>query len=533
MSMHEETEAAEGPVEMQLRALTENRRLKRALDQAQTSRRELGELIEQITAAPWYPALFQRLVDTPMGQRALVWTAGTPRLVNLHPDVAAGSLCTGEAVYLDHELATLMARAHGGFVAPADSAHFDRIAPDGRVVVRARDDEFVLENAASLDPQQLRAGQTVLFDRASRIALEAMEGIEGEQYQLDDVAGFSRTDVGGRDESLEDLIGVLTASLIEPELASAYELDGRRAVLLYGPPGCGKTLMAKTAAAEVQRISGKRCRFAVVKPGEFEGSYVGETEANIRNCFRALREAAGDDLAVLFLDEIESIGRIRGGAGGRHGDRFLAALLAEIDGFCERGQVSLLAATNRRDLLDPALLSRLSDTQISVPRPDQWAAREIFEIHLSESLLYADGKGRPARAVESRVAAEVRGELLETAVSRLYAPNAGTEVSRLALRDGSSRTVHARELMSGRLIEQLARSTRQKALRRHIRGEGQGLRTDDVVEAVEHSLDELSTTLSIHNARAYIDDLPQDVDVVQVDAIRPQPARRHRYYNAA
>ncbi len=533
MPRRQTTEIRESQPLTGLDLLEENERIKQALERAQRTQQELRELIEKITAAPWHPALFQRAIETPQGARALVWTGGAPRLVNLHPDVASVPLRSGDHVYLDHEVATIMASAMGAFVAPMDTANFDRLTKDGRVVVRTRGDELVLESAACLDADALRPGQVVLFDRASRMALEVMDGIEGEQYQLEDVGDLKPDRVGGRRETLDDLISTLTANLVEPELARTYQLDGRRAILLYGPPGCGKTMMAKTAVAEIQRISGKRCRFAVVRPGEFQSAYVGESEANIRNCFRALREAAGDDLAVLFLDEIESIGRSRGSQGSRHADRFLAALLAEMDGFSERGQVSILAATNRRDLLDPALLSRLSDTQIAVPRPDRQAAREIFGIHLSESLLYAKSGGVKAENPGSSEAGDIRSELLETAVALLYAPNADNEICRLQLRDGSSRVVAARELMSGRRMEQLAVCARERAFRRHLRKEGSGVCVADVASAVETCLAELSTTLSVHNARAYLDDLPQDVDVVRVESMQSQPQRRHRYYHAA
>lgn len=533
MPRFQRTQTRETPTASPREILEENRRLQGALEQAQETQGKLRELLEQITAAPWYPALFQRIVVMPQGLRALVWAGGTPRLVNLHPDVNVDALQSGSPVYLDHELATLMAPSEGGFVPPTDTANFERVTQDGRIVVRSRDEEILLERAACLDADDFRAGQKVLFDRPSRIALETMEGVEGEQYQLEDLGNLSLEGIGGRRETLDDLVAVLTNSLIDADLTKTYLLNGRRAVLLYGPPGCGKTLMARTAAAEIQRMSGKRCRFAVVRPGEFESSYVGESEANIRNCFRSLREAAGDDMAVLFLDEIESIARSRGAHGAHHADRFLAALLAEIDGFSERGQIAILAATNRRDLLDPAILSRFSDTQIAVPRPNLEAAREIFEIHLPTSLPYSAGHGEAATEPGSPESDQVRDELLETAVARLYAPNADNEICSLGLRDGTSRIVHARELMSGRLIEQLATAMREKAFRRHVRGDGQGLCVTDAIASVETSLVELSTTLSIHNARAYLDDLPQDIDVVRVEPIRPQPERRHRYYHAA
>lgn len=527
------TENPERPRRTPRVLLEENARLQDTLERAQATQEKLRKLLDQITAAPWFPALLQKLVDTPQGVRAMVWVGSMPRLVNLHPTVDEGELPAGSHVYLDHEQATLMAPAKDAFVSPTDSATFERLTQDGRIVVRSRDEEIVLERAACLADQDLQSGKKVLFDRPSRIALETMDGVAGEQYQLEDVGNLSGRDVGGQSKTFDQLVKLLSASLAEPELAGIYKLTARHGVLLYGASGCGKTLMAKAAAAEIQRITGKRCRFAVVRPGEFESSYVGESEANIRDCFRSLREAAGDDMAILFLDEIESIGRIRGGHGARHQDRFLAALLAEIDGFCERGQISVLAATNRRDLLDPALLDRLRDKQIAVPRPNLQAAREIFSIHLPASLPYAAlHTGDPAEMAGSPLADDARNELLETTVSRLYSPNADNEVSHLVLRDGTRRTVHARELMSGRLIEQLARSIREKAFHRHIEGDDRGLCVADALGSVETCLVELSTTLSPENARSYLDDLPQDIGVVRVEPVRSQPERRHHYYNA-
>src|SRR5262249_22313933 len=132
----------------------------------------------------------------------------------------------------------------------------------------------------------------------------------------------------------------------------------------------------------------------------------------------------------------------------------------------------------------------------------------------------------------SREAAEIRGDVIETAVSLLYAPNAENEVARLTLRDGTERTVRARELASGRLIEQICLAARDKAFRRHARAEGAGVSSADAADAVADALARLATTLSVHNARAHLEDLPTDVDVVRVEPIRARPARRHRYLHA-
>jgi proteasome-associated ATPase len=519
--------------EPQAALLLENQRLQVALERSEANRQDLRELVEGIIAAPWHPALFQRMIALPSGPRALVSTAGASRLVNVHPAIEAEALEAGDYVYLDHEQATIMAASDEDFVTPTETASFERVSRKGRIVARSQSDELILDPAANFDIDSIRAGQRVVFDRASRMALDVMEGTEGDQYQLEEVGDLKRDCVGGNRDTLDDLIGTLTAHLVEPKLARRYQLHDRRAILLHGPPGCGKTLMARVAASEIQRLSGKSCALAIVRPGEFESAYVGETEANIRNAFAALAAQVGDGLGLLFLDEVESIGRIRGGPGGRHSDRFLAALLAEMDGFAERGRISILAATNRRDLLDAALLSRLSDTQIAVPQPDRRAAQEIFGIHFSESLPYSHNASGPTSEHGSFESSQIRAELIKTVVARLYAPNAGNEICRLQLRDGTSRVVHARELISGRRIEQLALRTRENAFRRQMRNEGNGISIADGVLAIETALSELATTLSIHNAREYLHDLPQDIDVVRVESIQHQPTRRHRHYHAA
>src|SRR5262249_42927821 len=179
---------------------------------------------------------------------------------------------------------------------------------------------------------------------------------------------------------------------------------------------------------ELASISGVRCRFGVVKPAEWESPWVGETQANIRNCFKALRKAADDGFAVLFLDEIEAVGRLRGSAVGEHSDKFLAALLAELDGFAKLTNVAIISATNRKDMVDPALLERLSDVEIDVKRPDMQAARAIFGIHLPETLPFNPN---------SKAASHTRTEMIEAAVTRLYSPNAAdNEISVLRFRDG-------------------------------------------------------------------------------------------------
>ncbi|HBO43541.1 MAG TPA: hypothetical protein DD670_06345 [Planctomycetaceae bacterium] len=278
--------------------------------------------------------------------------------------------------------------------------------------------------------------------------------------------------------------------------------------------------MARVACAEISRKTGKQCRFAVVKPAEWWDPYVGVTEQNIRNCFRALGEAAQDTgMAVLFLDEIESIGRSRGSAVGQHADRFQTAFLAEMDGYRDRGNVAVIAATNRRDLCDPALLDRF-DLVIPVERPDMRGAREIFEIHLPESMPYSPN---------GEAAADTRREVIDRAVSRLYSPNGDNSLCTIRFRDGKERVVVARELASGRSIEQICRATAKKAYLRYLDTKEHGVRVEDVDEAVSEAVERWATTLTPGNASAYLSNLPQDIDVVAVEPVTRRLGGSHQY----
>jgi hypothetical protein len=493
-------------------------RMSHGLRLAEVAQGELRELLDRLDSPPWHPALFLRAVPTDVGSRAMVLLGGARRLVAATDDVDLDALVAGEEVFLGQDGTVVAGRSPYGAPQVGETACFERTTPDGRCVLRWRDEEVVVDVAGTLDPTTLETGDQVRWDRAAWMAFEKITAVAGRRFLLDDVPDVSRDQVGGQEASLDALLSALTATLVAPDTAARYGLGGRRSILMVGPPGCGKTLMARVAAAEVTRLGGRRCRFGVVKPAEWESPWVGETQQNIRSCFRALRESS-DGCAVLFMDEIEAVGRIRGGAANLHGDKFLAALLAELDGFTDRAGIAIVAATNRKDLVDPALLERLSDVEIAVHRPDMRGARAILDVHLP-----------PTVPLDPNAS---RDELLDTAVSRLFSPNADNALCTLRFRDGTSRTVVARELASGRMLVQVCRAACQAAFVRDVRGGDPGLRVADVEHAVSDALERLASTLSRHNVHAYLSDLPQDVDVVSVTPVVRKVARPHRYRHAA
>ena len=498
---------------------------RRALVEAQGNLEQAKVVLETLTRTPWFPGIYVGSVETPLGPYYVVVHGNARRLVGLSDGVDPASLRPGTEVFLGNQLNVIMSVSPWGIPACGETAHFDRYTPDGRMVIKSRDEEFVVEQADELRGLELKPSDIVRWDRSAWMAFEKIDPEDASRYLLDEIPNVGRDRIGGQDANLDKLLTTLTAKLVNPDLAKKYGLSCKRSILMVGPPGCGKTLMAKIAATEVSRLSGKTCRFSAVKPAEWESPWVGETQQNIRHRFKALHDASQDGFAVVFIDEIEAVGRIRGSSlGGQHSDKFLAALLAELDGFGSRGNVAVISATNRKDLCDPALLERLSDVEIQVGRPDMRGAGAVFEVHLPSHLPYSPN---------GRSAPETRREIIDTAVSRFYSPNAGNELCVLKFRDNKVRTVCARELASGRLFEQICESAKDSAFMRAAAGGDEGICVLDMENAVSNAIDRLTSTLSKSNVHAHLSDLPQDVDVVSVEPIARRVSQPHRYISLA
>jgi proteasome-associated ATPase len=494
--------------------------LRAGLEEATGTLQELSAEVEKLSSPPWSIGRVQAMVEDE--GRAIVQTRAGQTLVELAADVEPSDLGVGTAVYVSQSGSLVMGCAPESLLAGGETAYFDRALADGRAVVKYRDEEFVVSPSSSIDARLLKEGDMVMWDRGMHIALEQIEPGESKALVKDEGLGVSFDDVGGLGGSVRQLVSAVTTGVVDSKLAATYGIDGRRTVLMCGPPGCGKTLIAKATAREIEALTGRKCHFFVVKPGEWETAWVGETQANIRRTFETLNAQAKGDVVVLFLDEVESLGRHRGATASTISDKFTAALLAELDGFSARGESVIMAATNRKDLIDSALLQRLSEVEIAIPRPDADGAREIFSIHLGEKI--------PVRP-NGPLASSTRSAILDAAVAQLYTENGDADLCTLHFRDGQSRSVRASEMVSGRLIRQICRSAAEAACQRELDGGPAGLQVADVNTAVGRAVQGLSTTLTCANAREYLKDLPQDVDVVRIDRVTRRVHQPLRYIN--
>lgn len=501
--------------------LEQHTRMRKELHEAAAKFAEFETALQRLTTPPLHPAIYLGPCPGPVPMAAVAH-GETRRMVPLAEEMDGVTLGPGDEVLLNQDLTVVVGRSSGAGAAFGETACFERFLGEDRMILRAAGDEqAVVGMSDAIRGEPCEHGDLVRWHGNARLALERIERPDLDEFLIESVPDLTPQCVGGHGAVIDELIRTVTIGLTRPDLAAQYHLDGQRAVLLIGPPGTGKTLMARVTAAEVRRLTGRECRICIVKPGQFEDPYVGVTQRRIRECFAAARRS--EHLVVMFLDELETIGRTRGGVANHHRDVFLGALLAEIQGFDAGNDdnLAIIAATNRLDLIDPALAERM-ELQLEVNRPNRRAAAEIFAIHLGPDIPYA-ANGTPPDAM--------RRELIDRAVSSFYSPNAANTLCTIKFADNKTRTVTARELASGRSFAQVCQAARRRAALRHLEGGDNGLRPDDIDDAVAVTLVKQTRTLTRRNIHSYLADLPQDLDVVSVTPETRLVERPHEYLN--
>jgi proteasome-associated ATPase len=337
----------------------------------------------------------------------------------------------------------------------------------------------------------------MLMDPRSWLLLEKLPRPEIEEVVLEEVPDVTYADIGGLDDQIEALTDAVELPYLHPELFAEHQLPAPKGILLYGPPGCGKTLIAKAVANSLAKKVGElrgnenvRSYFLNIKGPELLNKYVGETERQIRLVFQRAREKADEGVPVIvFFDEMDSLFRTRGsGISSDMESTIVPQLLAEIDGVEALRDVIVIGASNREDLIDPAILrpGRL-DVKIKIERPGEAAAQQIFARYLPADLpLNADdvealGGGDPAKAV--RV-------MIERTVAEMYRADDENRFLEVTYQNGDKEVLYFRDFASGAMIENIVRRAKKLAIKRVLGGETRGICLTDLLESIKQEYKE-------------------------------------------
>ncbi len=473
------------------RTLEQNEKLAATLREAREQLTALKEEVEKLTAPPSGYGVF---LDANEDGTVNVLTAGRKMRVALHPAIDPSSLAYGQEVILNEAMVVVGVK---GFENQGEVVTLkDLLSPDRAIVVTGVDEERVARLAQPLRGVPLRAGDSLLYDPKSGYVLERLPKPEVDELVLEEIPDVTYDDIGGLAEQIEAIRDAVELPYLHANLFEEHRLKPPKGVLLYGPPGCGKTLIAKAVAnslarrvAEATGNSEARSYFLNVKGPELLNKYVGETERHIRLIFQRAKEKSREGFPVIvFFDEMDSIFRTRGtGISSDVETTIVPQLLAEIDGVESLRNVVVIGASNREDLIDPAILrpGRL-DVKIKIDRPDKEAAKDIFSKYLKPDLpihpeeLEKHG-GDPVKAV---------GAMIDEIVERMYEASEENRFLEVTYASGDKEVLYFRDFNSGAMIESIVSRAKKKAIKRFLATGEKGIKLQDLVEAYKEEFRE-------------------------------------------
>jgi proteasome-associated ATPase len=474
-------------------AVSQNEKLTYTLREAREHIAALREEVDKLTQPP---SAYGTLLGVNDDGTVDVFSAGRKMRVALHPDLEPDELERGQEVVLNESLNVVMAR---GREISGEVVVLQDVLEDGRraMVTGRADEERVVELADSLIGTKLRAGDTLLMDSRTGLLLERLARPEVEQLVLEEVPDISYADVGGLDDQIEAITDAVELPFLHRDLFVEHKLPAPKGILLYGPPGCGKTLIAKAVAnslakkvAEVSGNAKATSYFLNIKGPELLNKYVGETERQIRLVFQRAREKAEEGMPVIvFFDEMDSLFRTRGtGISSDMESTIVPQLLAEIDGVETLKNVIVIGASNREDLIDPAILrpGRL-DVKIKIERPEEQAATQIFSRYLTSDLPLDEGEvsgiggGDRDKTVQA---------MIERTVEEMYRADDANRFIEVTYQNGDKEVLYFKDFASGAMIENIVRRAKKMAIKRYIAGDGRGIRTDDLLKAIRQEYKE-------------------------------------------
>jgi proteasome-associated ATPase len=463
----------------------QNERLANTLREA---RDQIVALKEEVDRLAQPPAGFGVFLQANDDGTADIFTGGRKLRVNVSPSVELDELRRGQELMLNEALNVVEAMA---FERVGDIVTLKEILEDGEraLVIGHTDEERVVRLADTLSDIPLRAGDALLLEPRSGYVYERVPKSEVEELVLEEVPDIDYRQIGGLGNQIEQIRDAVELPYLHADLFKEYELRPPKGVLLYGPPGCGKTLIAKAVAnslaKKVAEVTGQpqgKSYFLNIKGPELLNKYVGETERQIRLVFQRAREKASEGTPVIvFFDEMESLFRTRGsGVSSDVENTIVPQLLAEIDGVEGLENVIVIGASNREDMIDPAILrpGRL-DVKIKIERPDAEAAKDIFSKYLVDTLPLhgedlAEHGGSPAATVDA---------MIQSVVERMYSETEENRFLEVTYANGDKEVLYFKDFNSGAMIQNIVDRAKKMAIKAFLDQNQKGLRISHLLQA--------------------------------------------------
>ena len=473
-------------------AVGQNEKLSYTLRESREHIASLRDEVEKLTQPPsGYGVIVGKNDDSTVD----ILTSGRKMRVTVHPEIDFDGLERGAEVVLNESFNVVKVRSPEAI---GEVVHLKEVLEDGvRAVVTGRgDDERVCELADSIRGTLLRSGDLLRMDPKTNLLLERLSQPEVEHLLLEEVPDISYADIGGLDSQIEQIADAVELPFLYGDLFAEHQLPAPKGILLYGPPGCGKTLIAKAVANSLaKKVSlangGEKAKsyFINIKGPELLNKYVGETERQIRLVFQRAREKSEEGWPVIvFFDEMDSMFRTRGtGISSDMESTIVPQLLAEIDGVEGLRNVIVIGATNREDLIDPAILrpGRL-DVKIRIERPDEKAARQIFARYLTNELpISSTTIEQYGGSTEVAIS-----EMIEATVSEMYRQDEENRFLEVTYQNGDRDVMYFKDFSSGAMIENIVRRAKKLAIKRLIAGGERGINLEDLKLSIRQEFKE-------------------------------------------